>query len=323
MLSRTLTAGLMLLALPARPVSADVVTMKNGRVLEGLVIDVDERRLVLCRAAEGVTQSWRLDRSEITSLRLAPPDVSGFRSVARRLEADRAEDEAGEALRKVCLLRPEDAADQIRLVQFYRRIGHIDDALAAAQTAWRAHPNDARIPLEQGEIALAQGRGPDAVTLARENLRIAGASSEAGVWLLARSLEQGGQADEALAAYRDLLRAHPSRIDALERFTDLSLVQGKPEQAVDEAQRVTRLTPELRGGWIFLGKVHYRQNRFAQAVAAFQSATRLGGEDYDRARIFLQCALARRYERHPRAVLTTADLEVAAQLDPELRRNPQ
>ena len=53
----------------------------------------------------------------------------------------------------------------------------------------------------------------------------------------------------------------------------------------------------------------------------FQSATRLGGPDYDRARIFLQCALARRYDRNPRTVLMANDLEVAGQLDPELRRD--
>src|SRR5262249_48804591 len=146
-------------------------------------------------------------------------------------EADRSPEEAGEALRKLCILRPEDASDQIRLVQFYRRTGRVDDALAAAQTAWRAHPNDARIPLEQGEIALAQGRGADAVTFARENLRVAGPASDGGSWLLARSLEINGQTEEALVAYRTMLRAQPRRADVLERFTDLSLSQGKAEQA--------------------------------------------------------------------------------------------
>jgi cytochrome c-type biogenesis protein CcmH/NrfG len=84
---------------------------------------------------------------------------------------------------------------------------------------------------------------------------------------------------------------------------------------------VARAAPDLRAGWIALGKVRYRQSRYPEAVAAFQSATRLGGPDYDRARIFLQCALARRYDRDPRAVLTASDLEIAPQLDPELRRD--
>jgi cytochrome c-type biogenesis protein CcmH/NrfG len=301
---------------------ADVVTLKNGRVIEGVVVELDEDRLTVWRAADGVTQSWQVARSEVTSLRLAPPDVAGFRSVARRLESDRSPDEAGEAWRKVCVLRPEDASDQLRLVQFYRRAGRLDEASAAALTAQRAHPKDARFPLEQGEVALAQSRGSEAVAFAREHLRLVGPASEAGSWLLARGLEQSGQAEEALSAYRALLREQPRRSDALERLTDLALAQGKSGLVVEEAEKVIRAAPEIRCGWLALGKVRYRQTRFADAASAFQSATRLGGPDYERARIFLQSALARRYDRDPRSVLTRGDLEIASQLDPELRRAP-
>jgi len=300
--------------------SADVVTLKNGREIEGLIVEMDDDRLVLRRAAEGISQSWQLTRSEISSLRLAPPDLSGFRSVARRLEADRSADEASEEWRRVCVLQPESASDQLRLLKSYLRAGRLDDAASAAKAAARSLPNDPRILLEQGEIALAQGRGHDAVAFARDQLRIAGAASEEGVWLLARGLERSERPEEALETYRGLLRAQPRRSDALERFTDLSLEQGKPEQAFEEAERVARSAPDLRAGWIAQGKVRYRQTRFAEAVSAFQSATRLGGPDYERARIFLQCALARRYDRDPRAVLTASDLQIAPQLDPELRR---
>ena len=301
--------------------TADVVTLKNGREIEGLIVDMDEQRLTLHRAAEGISQSWQLTRSEITSLRLAPPDVTGFRSVARRCEEDRSPDEACEAWRRVCVLRPEGAPDQVCLIQSYRRRGRVDDAFAAAQCAARAHPKDHRIMLEQGEVALAQGRGSDAVAFARSHLQLTGPGSAAGAWLLARSLEQSHQAQEALDAYRGLLRDQPRRSDVLERYTDLALGEGKAEEAAEEAEKVARAAPDLRAGWIALGKLRYRQSRFPESVAAFQSATRLGGPDYDRARIFLQCALARRYDRDPRAVLTASDLEIAPQLDPELRRD--
>src|SRR5262245_25028011 len=78
------------LVLLARTASADIVTLKNGREIEGLVVDMDEERLVVRRAGEGITQNWQLMRSEISSVRLSPPDLAGFRTVARRLEADRA-----------------------------------------------------------------------------------------------------------------------------------------------------------------------------------------------------------------------------------------
>jgi tetratricopeptide (TPR) repeat protein len=316
-----IAGGWLLLSLYSRPLIADVVTLKNGREIEGLVVDLDDERLTLRRAAEGITQSWQLTRSEITSLRLAPPDVSGLRSVARRFEADRAPDEACEVWRRICILRPEGAIDQIALIQSYRKRGRLEDAAAAAQSAARVLPKDHRILLEQGEVALAQGRAADAVLLARAHLQLTGPASDAGAWLLARGLEQSRQAPEALEAYRGLLREQPRRSDALERYTDLALGEGKGDEAAAEAEKVARVAPDLRAGWIALGKIRYRQGRFPEAVAAFQSATRLGGPDYDRARIFLQCALARRYDRDPRSVLTANDLEIAPQLDPELRRD--
>src|SRR5262245_28676572 len=123
-----IAGGWLLLSLFSRPLLADVVTLKNGREIEGLVVDMDEERLTLRRAAEGITQSWQLTRSEISSLKLAPPDVSGMRSVARRFEADRSPDEACEVWRRICVLRPEGASDQICLIQAYRRRGRLEDA---------------------------------------------------------------------------------------------------------------------------------------------------------------------------------------------------
>lgn len=319
MIRRMTAGGLFLLTLSSGPLSADVVTLKNGREIEGLVVDVNPEHLTLHRADSGVSQSWQLTRSEITEVRLASPDVSGFRSVARRLESDRSTEEAGDAWRRICVLRPEGASDHLRLVQFFRRTGRLDDAVAAARTAARAHPRDPRLVLEQGEVALAQGQGSEAVAHAREHLRLAGSPSEDGAWLLARALERSALPEEALDAYRSLLHSHPRRSDALERFTDLALAQERGDEALKEAEKAARAAPDLRSGWIAAGKVRYRQGRFAEAVAAFQSATRLGGPDYDRARIFLQCALARRYDRDPRAVLTESDLKIAPQLDPHLR----
>lgn len=311
---------LLLMLLP-RSLSADVVTLKNGRELEGLVVEVDDERITLRRAAEGSYQVWQVTRSELSEIRLTPPDPEGFRGAARKLETDRSLDAAGEEWRRICVLRPDSAADQIELVRLYRRAGNLEAAAEAGLTAARALPTNPRIPLEQGEIALEQGRGAEAVAFARGHLRLTESASNDGSWLLARALEQTNQPDEALASYRRLLRNQPRRGDVLERFTELSLLQGKSDQAVEEAERIAQVAPDLRAGWIALGKIRYRQTRYSEAVAAFQSATRLGGPDYDRARIFLQCSLARRYDRDPRVVLTTADLEIAPQLDPELRRS--
>ena len=321
MIHRGAGAGVLLLTVLFRLAGADVLTLKNGRELEGIVVDVDDERITLRRAAEGSFQVWQVTRSELSEIRLTPPDPTGFRGAARKLEAGKALEEAAEEWRRLCVLRPESAPDQIELLRVYRRAGNLDAAAAAGLTAAKVAPKNSKIPLEQGEVALDQGRGAEAVAFAREHLKLSEAVSNDGIWLLGRALESTNQPDEALATYRRILRNQPRRGEALERFTDLAMGLGKSDQAVEEAERIAQACPDLRAGWIALGKVRYRQTRYAEAVTAFQSATRLGGPDYDRARIFLQCALARRYDRDPRIVLTTADLEIAPQLDPELRRS--
>lgn len=300
--------------------NADVVTLKNGEELECLVVGVTDREVKLLRGTEGISETRQLPLADVAAIRLAPPEVGGFRSVARRLEADRALVEAGELLRQVCVLRPESVADHLRLARLWRQAGRLDAAADAARAAAKTAPDDPRVLLEQGEVALAQRNGPQAVIHAREHLRHAGADSAEGHWLLGRALEASGLREEALEAYSTLVRSDPKRSEALDRLSSIALETGKPDLAIQAASAVTRNAPNVREGWVSLGRAYYRQRRFDEAVGAFRSATALGGEGYDRARIFFQCALARRYGRDPRKVLSAEDLERAFELDPELKK---
>jgi predicted RNA polymerase sigma factor len=106
----------------------------------------------------------------------------------------------------------------------------------------------------------------------------------------------------------------------LDRFIDLALAQKKGEQAVPEIERLTQAAADQRFGWIALGKLLYRLDRLPEAETTFRKATSLGGPDYTRARVYFQCTVARRYGRKPEAVLSAADLKVASDLDPVLRR---
>src|SRR5579863_2481779 len=64
-------------------IPCDVVTLKDGQELECLVVEVDQAHVKLLRGSEGISESRRLPLSEVSAIRLAPPDVSGLRSVAR------------------------------------------------------------------------------------------------------------------------------------------------------------------------------------------------------------------------------------------------
>jgi Flp pilus assembly protein TadD len=176
------------------------------------------------------------------------------------------------------------------------------------------------VPTEQGEIALATGDATAAVRFARESLQMSAVESEGSRWLLARALEGAGLSDDALGEYARLLLAEPRNGELLERYVDLALRTKRADAAVPEVTRVTRAAADLRSGWIALGRLLYRLDRMPEAETAFRTATSLGGSDYNRARVYFQCTIARRYGRNPELVLNASDLKVAIDLDPSLRR---
>jgi len=316
-----LVAGWSLFVFAAHgPLGADVVTLKNGQELEGLVTEVSDLTIRLRKGAGHVLVSRDLSRSEIAAVRLSPPDVSDLRELARLQELDRAWEDATETLRQVCTLWPESAQDQLRLAQDYRKLKKYQEAMIAADAAARADPRNARIPLEQGEISLAIGDAPGSVHYAREHLRLSGEDGLEGNWLLGRGCELGEQVDEALDAYRKVLKTDPRLSEVLDRFTDLALRAGKAQAAIEEAEKILHAAPALRAGWLALGKAQYHLGKFPEAVDTFQSATALGGADYPRARVYLQCARARKAGVDPETVLAREDLEIASHLDSNLRR---
>src|SRR5689334_19856179 len=113
MIGPAVAGALFALTLFGRVWNADIVTLKNGREIEGLVVETGDEQLTLLRAPEGVLQTWRLTRTDIVSIQLSAPDVAGFRAVARRLEADRLARESCDAWRRICVLKPEGVPDQL------------------------------------------------------------------------------------------------------------------------------------------------------------------------------------------------------------------
>jgi cytochrome c-type biogenesis protein CcmH/NrfG len=298
----------------------DVVTLNNGHRLEGLVVEVNDLQIRLRWGNEGIALSEEIPRKHITEIQLAPPEISGFRTVAARLESDRSVDLAIDALRELCALRPESLADQVKLARLLSRAGRLEEADLALEATERVAPGDPRVTLERGEVALLRGDGPETVKHAREHQKRAGCETPQGLWLLARGLEKSDLAADAMGEYRKLLRSDPRKSEAMVRFTALALRENRSQEVVTEAERVCREAPDLRAGWMALGTVHYLSGRYAEAVSSFRSATGPGGDGYNRARVYFQCSLARRYGRDPRAVLTESDFLIAQELDPELRR---
>lgn len=316
MRARKLLAGVLFLAASAGLSWADVLKLKDGRELEGLIVQIDDSTVLIRSTDAGSGPEARAyPRAQVYSIRLSRPELPALRKLAERSESSEGLQASVQIWRIVCSLWPESAADQLKLAQSLRRLGLLEESAARADAAAKADPRDARIPLEQGEISLARGDAKQAIACVRDHFRLRSGDTAEGNWLLGRASEKSFLVEEALSAYRMVLLADPGRKEVLERFVRFALAHGKNDSATEMARCVISLAPSLRSGWLALGRVEYRRGRWNEAVSAFQSATSLGGDDYERARIFLHCARARQAHRDPRAGLRSNDLAVAGELD--------
>jgi tetratricopeptide (TPR) repeat protein len=298
----------------------DVITMRDGEKIEGLIIEADDDSVLVRWGAGRAVISRRVPRKSISAIKLGEPNVDGLRELARRSESQGEILDAAQVWRIVCALRPESADDHLRCARALRVAGRSEDAAAAIACAARLDADDARIRIEQGEIAFAKGDFRGAVQHAQDGLKRAGPTSVDGYWLLARAAEAAKDADGAIDAYGKLLKADTTHIGALERLVDLLLARRATLEAENVARSFVRAAPDVRAGRVALGVALYRQSRWGEAVDAFRAATSLGGPGYERARVYLHVARARSADTDPDRGLTEADIAVARELDPDLGR---
>jgi tetratricopeptide (TPR) repeat protein len=312
------TAVLLLCSLTAS--ADDVITMRDGERVEGLIVEADDQSVLVRWGAGRAVITRRINRKHIASIRFTEPSVDGLRELARRSEAQGDVADAATVYRIVCALRPESAEDHLRCARALRAAGKSEEAAAAIACAARMDGDDARIVIEQGEICFARGDFARAVQHARDGIKRAGPTSVEGHWLLGRAAEAAKEADAAIDAYAKLLKADTTNIGALERLVELLLARKATLEAENMARSFVRTAPDVRAGRVTLGVTLYRQNRWGEAVDAFRAATSLGGPGYDRARVFLHVARAKSADTDPERGLTDAEIAVARELDPDLGR---
>src|SRR5262245_15159424 len=129
--------------------AADVIILRDGQRIEGLVVAADAESLVVRSGAGAVSASRRIRRTDVALLRLAPPEVGAIRDQARRADVRGDVREAAENWQVVGALHPESLDDQLARARSLRQAGRSQEAAAAADAAEKLSPLDPRVPLEQ------------------------------------------------------------------------------------------------------------------------------------------------------------------------------
>ncbi|MEE9276542.1 MAG: tetratricopeptide repeat protein, partial [bacterium] len=164
-------------------------------------------------------------------------------------------DEAAEALREVIRLDPGAADALLGLAETLERIGKEEKAAGIYAEFVELHPGNPRrgeAALRLARLRMKRGEGEAALAA----YRIAARSplsriAEAARYRLARSLEQAGKADKALAAYESISGGKPGgsrwRRAASWRAAALLERRGKWKKALALYRAIAKLAPSAKG----------------------------------------------------------------------------
>jgi tetratricopeptide (TPR) repeat protein len=205
------------------------------------------------------------------------------------------------------------------LAQAQRQLKDSAGAASTAQTLTAAFPDDPRVLYLNAQLLDDAGRKAEAITAFQELIKRAPEDASL-VYQYANLLEKGGRVADAERALRDLLARDPLDANALNSLGYMFAERGERlDEAVDLVQRALKVEPANPSfldslGWAYyqlgeldladphlsqaagklpqssavqdhLGDLRFKQQRFADAVAAWERSLAGDGEAIDRARV--------------------------------------
>ena len=181
--------------------------------------------------------------------------------------------EAEEQLRFALALEPDFPQLHEDLGSSLAMQSRFDEAIPAFEKAIQLQP---ALPLAQkklGHALAAVGRGEEADEAFKDYIDN---DPERGAIAKGVELRRAGKNDEAIAAFRDVLKANPASLNAM-RHLAVSYWQGK--KRLDDAEallrRATQAAEDFTGAWLTLGALLMDTNKYVDAIAAYKKATEL------------------------------------------------
>lgn len=179
-------------------------------------------------------------------------------------------------------LTPDDPKVHFLLGIAYHGRGLDDKAIGAFQRAIELNPDDSAAYNFLGAIYLGKGRLDDAIVAFNKALSNPLYNTPAtALYNLGRVYYEKGQYDSALKRYRDAAAGEPDTVlmPLIERdMGRVLLAKGDLEEAIRHFLKSIELAPSLAESHYWLGVCYQKQNRAADAGAAFQAAVKLAPE---------------------------------------------
>jgi len=247
-------------------------------------------------------------RVDVTARRAAALINAGKAADARKILED-----------SVAKKTPPDAAVLYMLSQAQRQLKDLDAATATAERLKAAYPEDTRAAYLSAQLLQDRGRTAEAITAFQDLIKRA-PQDGALVYEYAGLLDKAGRLPDAERALRDLLSKDPLDANALNSLGYMLADHGlRLDEAVDLVQRALKVDPGNPSfldslGWAYfqqgkidladapltqaaerlpasstvqdhLGELRFKQQRFADAVAAWEKSLAGDGESIDRTKV--------------------------------------
>lgn len=178
-----------------------------------------------------------------------------------------------------------DAALLYLLAESERQLKNPQGAAAAASQLRLTFPNDRRGPLMEAQLHEEAGRLAEAEKTLRELIAKDPIDSAALNFLGYMLADRGDRVPEAIELVQRALRLEPGNPSYLDSLGWAYLKQGNLSEADKSLTDAAAQLPQNSVVQDHLGELRFRQERFADAVAAWERALAGDGESIDRAAI--------------------------------------
>ncbi len=210
------------------------------------------------------------------AVQIAPSDAQAHRELGKAYLAVNRLEESQRELEKAVALAPESAPAHFLLAQVDRRRGLAEDARLESEhyTALTGARSATDAPLAEARSLLNLGKVSDAERVMRRYLEVHKTSAE-GHFLLGYVLFKKQDAKASLAEYTEGAKYRkPEAVDLEVVAGDYVLLKNYPD-ADKWFTKAVEWNPNDVLGWYYLGRTKYNENRFDEAVRAFQECLKL------------------------------------------------
>ena len=214
------------------------------------------------------------------AVQIAPADPRGHRELGKALLQLNRLEEAQAQLERALELAPESAPIHFLLAQVYRKLGLADKAqMESVRYAELTGAHSApETPLAEARALLDLGKLSEAEQVIRRYLETRKNSAEAH-YLLGYILFKKQDPKSSLAEYTEGAKyRRPSAADLEAVASDYVLLKDYPD-ADKWFTKAVEWNPKDSLGWYYLGRTKYNENRFDEAIAAFQQCLKLNPKD--------------------------------------------